>query len=125
MKNILYSKEAPEPIGPYSQAIGFEKLIFTSGQIALDKSGTIKSDDIKEQTKAVIENLKHVLGDNGSSLENVLKTTVYLSNMNDFAEMNEVYAQYFSKSMPARSTVEVSRLPKDVKVEIDVIAYRD
>lgn len=125
MKNILYSKEAPEPIGPYSQAIGFEKLIFTSGQIALDKTGNIKSDDIKEQTKAVIENLKHVLDDNGSSLENVLKTTVYLSNMNDFAEMNEVYAQYFGKSMPARSTVEVARLPKDVIVEIDVIAYKD
>jgi 2-iminobutanoate/2-iminopropanoate deaminase len=125
MKNILYSEKAPEPIGPYSQAIGFENLIFTSGQIALDKSGTIKSDDIKEQTKAVIENLKHVLGDNGSSLENVLKTTVYLNNMNDFTEMNEVYAQYFSKSMPARSTVEVARLPKDVKVEIDVIAYGD
>ena len=125
MKNILYSKDAPEPIGPYSQAIGFEKLIFTSGQIALDKAGTIESDDIKEQTKVVIENLKHVLDDNGSSLENVLKTTVYLSNMNNFADMNEVYAQYFSKSMPARSTIEVTRLPKDVKVEIDVISYKD
>jgi len=125
MKNILYSKEAPEPIGPYSQAIGFEKLIFTSGQIALDRTGTIKSDNIKEQTKTVIENLRHVLDDNGSSLENVLKTTVYLCNMNDFTEMNEVYSQYFDKSMPARSTVEVARLPKNVKVEIDVIAYRD
>ena len=125
MKNILYSKEAPEPIGPYSQAIGCEKLMFTSGQIALDRTGTIKSDNIKEQTKTVIENLKHVLDDNGSSLENVLKTTVYLCNMNDFTEMNEVYSQYFDKSMPARRTVEVARLPQNVKVEIDVIAYRD
>ena len=124
MKKFLYSEKAPEPIGPYSQAINFDKLIFTSGQIPLDREGSIKSDDIKEQTKAVIENLKYVLDDNGSSLDNVLKTTVYLSNMNDFAMMNEVYNQYFGKSMPARSTVEVARLPKDVKVEIDAIAFR-
>ena len=124
MKNFLYSEKAPEPIGPYSQAINFDKLIFTSGQIPLDREGLIKSDDIKEQTKMVIENLKYVLDDNGSSLDNVLKTTVYLRNMNDFALMNEVYSQFFEKSMPARSTVEVARLPKDVKVEIDAIAFR-
>ena len=124
MKNFLYSEKAPEPIGPYSQAINFDKLIFTSGQIPLDREGLIKSDDIKEQTKMVIENLKYVLDDNGSSLDNVLKTTVYLRNMNDFDLMNEVYSQFFEKSMPARSTVEVARLPKDVKVEIDAIAFR-
>ena len=124
MKIFLYSEKAPEPIGPYSQAINFDKLIFTSGQIPLDREGLIKSDDIKEQTKMVIENLKYVLDDNGSSLDNVLKTTVYLRNMNDFALMNEVYSQFFEKSMPARSTVEVARLPKDVKVEIDAIAFR-
>jgi len=125
MKKFLYSAKAPEPIGPYSQAINFEKLIFTSGQIPLDREGSIKSDGIKEQTKVVIENLKYILDDNDSSLDNVLKTTVYLSNMNDFAMMNEVYNQYFGKSMPARSTVEVARLPKDVKVEIDAIAFKD
>ena len=124
MKKFLYSEKAPEPIGPYSQAISFDKLIFTSGQIPIDGGGSIKSDDIKEQAKAVIENLKYVLEDNGSSLDNVLKTTVYLSNMNDFALMNEVYSQFFEKSVPARSTVEVARLPKDVKVEIEAIAFR-
>jgi 2-iminobutanoate/2-iminopropanoate deaminase len=125
MKKILYSEKAPEPIGPYSQAINFDKLIFTSGQIALERNGSIKSDDVREQTKAVIENLRFILDDNGSSLNNVIKTTVYVSNLNDFAEMNEVYAQYFGKSMPARSTVEVARLPKDVKVEMDAIAFKD
>ncbi|MBV6478071.1 MAG: 2-iminobutanoate/2-iminopropanoate deaminase [Ignavibacteria bacterium] len=123
MKKFLKSAKSPEPIGPYSQAVGFEKLIFTSGQIALDTSGSIVSDDIFKQTEKVIENLKNILEDNGSSLEKVIKTTVFLKDMQDFASMNEVYNKYFGKSMPARSTVEVSRLPKDVKVEIEVIAY--
>ena len=124
MKKFLKSKKAPEPIGPYSQAVGFENFIFTSGQIALDTEGNIVSDNIKIQTEKVIENLKSILEDSGSSLEKVIKTTVFLKDMNDFLEMNGVYSRYFGKSLPARSTVEVSKLPKDVKVEIEVIAYK-
>ncbi|HMS63778.1 MAG TPA: RidA family protein [Ignavibacteria bacterium] len=125
MKKILYSDKSPEPIGPYSQAIGFDKLIFTSGQIALDTKGVIVSSEIEEQTCQVIRNLKNILEENGSSLENVIKTTVYLKDMVDFNSMNEVYNEYFGKSMPARSTVEVSRLPKDVRVEIEAIAFKN
>lgn len=124
MKNILYSSKAPEPIGPYSQAIEFGNLIFTSGQIALDINGNIVSDDIKQQTKKVISNLKSILDDNGSSIENVIKTTVFLKDMNDFTAMNEVYSEFFGKTMPARSTVQVAKLPKDVKVAIEVIAFK-
>lgn len=124
MKTILNSDKSPKPIGPYSQAVGFDKLIFTSGQIALDTKGNIVSQEIADQTCQVIRNLKNILEDNGSSLENVIKTTVYLKDMIDFNSMNEVYNEYFGSSMPARSTVEVSRLPKDVRVEIEVIAFR-
>ena len=124
MKKILYSPNAPEPIGPYSQAIEFGNLIFTSGQIALDINGSIVSDDIKHQTKKVISNLKSILEENGASLDNVVKTTVFMKDMNDFAAMNEVYSDFFQTSMPARSTVQVAKLPKDVKVAIEVIAYK-
>lgn len=124
MKKHLLSDKAPKPIGPYSQAVEFENLIFTSGQIALDTHGKIVSSEIEEQTKKVIENLKNILEDNGSSLENVIKTTVFLKDMIDFNSMNEVYNTYFGTSLPARSTVEVSRLPKDVRVEIEVIAFK-
>ena len=123
MKKILYSEKAPKPIGPYSQAVGLGNLIFTSGQIALDTQGNVVSADIKAQTKKVIENLKSILEDSGSSLDNVIKTTVYLTDINEFVLMNEVYAEYFGKSMPARSTAQVSKLPKDAKVMIDVISY--
>lgn len=125
MKTHIHSDKSPAPIGPYSQAVGFEKLIFTSGQIALDNEGNIVSEDIKNQTDKVIQNLKNILEDNGSSLENVIKTTVFLKDMNEFAPMNEIYDKYFGKSLPARSTVEVSRLPKDVRVEIEVIAFKN
>lgn len=124
MKKHLLSDKAPKPIGPYSQAVEFENLIFTSGQIALDTHGKIVSSEIEEQTKKVIENLKNILEDNGSSLENVIKTTVFLKDMIDFNSMNEVYNTYFGTSLPARSTVEVSRLPKDVRVEIEAIAFK-
>jgi 2-iminobutanoate/2-iminopropanoate deaminase len=124
MKKILYSPNAPEPIGPYSQAIEFGNLIFTSGQIALDINGSIVSDDIKHQTKKVISNLKSILEENGASLDSVVKTTVFMKDMNDFAAMNEVYSDFFQTSMPARSTVQVAKLPKDVKVAIEVIAYK-
>lgn len=125
MKKFLRSGNAPSPIGPYSQAVEFGNLIFTSGQIALDVHGYIVSTEIEEQTKKVIENLKSILEDNGSSLENVIKSTVYLKEMIDFNSMNEIYNKYFSTSLPARTTVEVSRLPKDVRVEIDVIAFKN
>jgi 2-iminobutanoate/2-iminopropanoate deaminase len=125
MKTILNSDKSPKPIGPYSQAIGFDKLIFTSGQIPMDTDGNIVSQEIEEQTCQVIKNLKYILEENGSSLENVVKSTVFLKDMVDFNSMNEVYNEYFKTSMPARSTVEVSRLPKDVRVEIEVIAYRN
>jgi 2-iminobutanoate/2-iminopropanoate deaminase len=124
LKKHLLSDKAPKPIGPYSQAVEFENLIFTSGQIALDTHGKIVSSEIEEQTKKVIENLKNILEDNGSSLENVIKTTVFLKDMIDFNSMNEVYNTYFGTSLPARSTVEVSRLPKDVRVEIEAIAFK-
>lgn len=122
-QKIIRSDQAPAPIGPYSQAIAFEGLIFTSGQIAIDpKTGELCPADVAVQTRQVLENLKAVLTAGGSSLKNVLKTTIYLKEMNDFATVNEIYAQYFGESLPARSTVEVSRLPKDVLVEIDCIA---
>lgn len=125
MKTLLKTSKAPKPIGPYSQAVSTGNLIFTSGQIALDTEGNIISDDIKAQTRKVLENLKHILEDSGSSMNDVIKTTVFLKSMNDFAEMNEVYAEFFGESLPARSTVEVSKLPKDVRVEIEVIAFKN
>ncbi|MFQ5906084.1 MAG: RidA family protein [bacterium] len=120
---VVETHGAPEAIGPYSQAIKAGDLLFTSGQIAIDPgTGQLISGGVKEQTARVLENLKAVLEAAGSSLANVIKTTVYLSDMNDFSQMNMVYAQFFDRTKPARSTVEVSRLPKDVKVEIDAVA---
>ncbi len=125
-RQTVYSKEAPEPIGPYSQAIRFDQLVFTSGQIAIDvQTGAIVGTDAGDQTKQILENLRAVLNASGSSLDSVIKTTIYLKNMDDFTRVNEVYASYFNQSLPARSTVEVSRLPKDVLVEIDCIAERE
>ena len=124
MREYLYSNKAPEPIGPYSQAIRIANLTFTSGQIALNREGVIVSTDIREQTRQVIENLKFILEDNGSSLDSVIKTTVFLKDVSDFTQMNEIYSEYFSKSKPVRSTVEVAKLPKDAKIMIDAIAYR-
>jgi len=124
MKEILYSDKAPEPIGPYSQAIGTGNLIFTSGQIALNTKGILIGEDIKEQTRQVIENLKGILEDNGSSLDKVIKTIVFLKDINEFSQMNQVYQEYFGNSMPARSTVEVVKLPKEAKVMIEVTALR-
>lgn len=126
MKKLLYTDKAPKPIGPYSQGVHyveFNGLFFTSGQIALGPDGNIVSDDIKEQTKTVCENLGHILKEHGSSLDNTIKTTVYLKDITEFPAMNEVYGNYFGVSLPARSTVEVARLPKDAKVMIDVIAH--
>jgi 2-iminobutanoate/2-iminopropanoate deaminase len=124
MKKALRSSETPEPIGPYSAGISHGDLIFTSGHIALDNHGKLTEGGIKEQTKRVLENLKSLLDENGSSLDHAVKATVFLKDMNDFAGMNEVFAEYFKNSKPARSTVEVSRLPKDVLVLIDLIAVK-
>lgn len=127
-KEIVYTKNAPEPIGPYSQAIklkfGDNTLIFSSGQVALDpKTGSFIDGGIKEQTRQTIENLSSVLKEAGTDLSKVIKTTVFLKDMNDFAAMNEIYAEFFNASKPARSTIEVARLPKDALVEIEVLAY--
>jgi len=126
-KNIFNTNLAPKPIGPYNQAvISSGKMIFTSGQIALDpQKGVIVGSDIRTQTRRVLENLKAIVESAGSSLERVVKTTVFLKDMNDFAAMNEIYAEFLSHDSPARSTVEVSRLPKDVLVEIDCIALME
>ena len=123
MKKIVKTDKAPAPVGPYNQAIIAGDFIFTAGQIALDpESGQLESADIKLQTERVIQNMKAVLEEAGSELSKVVKTTVFLKNMDDFMAMNEVYARYFSGEAPARSAVEVSRLPKDVLVEIECIA---
>jgi 2-iminobutanoate/2-iminopropanoate deaminase len=123
MREVIATDQAPQAIGPYSQAIRAQGLIFTSGQIPIDPANSqIVAGDVGAQTDRVLKNLAAVLQASGSTLEKVLRCTVYLKNMEDFAAMNEVYGRYFKQEPPARSTVEVARLPKDVLVEIDVIA---
>ncbi len=123
MKEIITTANAPGAIGPYSQAIKAGGLVFCSGQIPIDpKTGEFVSDVVKEQTERVLENLSEVLKAAGTSLGNVVKTTVFLADMNDFVEMNEVYARFFSDNKPARATVQAARLPRDARVEIDCIA---
>jgi len=125
MKEVIQTGDAPKAIGPYSQAIAWNQLLFLSGQIPLDSAtGQIVEGGIAEQTERVLQNLKAVLEAGGSSMEKVLKTTVFLKDMADFPQMNEVYGRYFESSPPARATVEAARLPKDVRVEIEAIAYR-
>lgn len=125
MRKIVSTKAAPAAIGPYSQGNIFGNLIFTSGQVPLDpETGAIVGATIEEQTEQVLKNVKAILEEAGSSLDKVLKTTVFIKDMNDFAAMNAVYAKYFTEgSFPSRSAVEVARLPKDVMVEIETIAY--
>ena len=123
MKDRVQTDSAPKAIGPYSQAIRANGLIFASGQIPLDPATMqIVEGGIREQTERVLNNLAAVLQAAGSSLDRVVKTTVFLADLADFAEMNETYGQFFGEAPPARSTVEVARLPRDVRVEIDVIA---
>ena len=124
MKKEIATDNAPKAIGPYSQGILWNDLIFASGQIPVNPANGEIPAGIKEQTKQVLENVSAILKSSGSSIENVIKTTVFIKNMNDFAEMNAVYETYFIKPFPARSTVEVARLPKDVLVEIEVIDYK-
>ena len=118
----IYTKNAPEAIGPYSQAVKVGNFIYTSGQIALRADGKFLDEDIKTQTKQVCENLKAVLEAAGCKLENVVKTTIFLDDINNFAAVNEVYGEYF-KHKPARSTVAVKELPKGAKVEIECVAF--
>jgi 2-iminobutanoate/2-iminopropanoate deaminase len=126
MKTIISTEQAPKAIGPYSQAVVANGWVFLSGQIPLDPAtNQIITGDIAAQTERVLENLKSVLAAAGSSLERVVKTTVYLKDMGEFAKMNEVYGRYFATNAPARATVEAARLPRDVSVEIDCIASVD
>lgn len=124
MRKKIYTDNAPAPIGPYSQAmIGSGCYLFTAGQIPIDPaSGQIVTGDIKAQTNQVLKNLAAILEAGGATLQSVLKTTVFLTDMNEFSGMNEVYGEYFADSPPARTTVQVSRLPRDVKVEIEAVA---
>ncbi len=123
MRTEIRTENAPQPIGPYVQAIKTESnFIFLSGQIPLDARGYLAAEDMEGQTKQVFENIKAVLAEAGCSLKNVVKTTVFLKDMNDFATMNAVYGEYFSENPPARAAIEVARLPKDVLVEIECIA---
>ncbi len=124
-KKIIKTGGAPEAIGPYSQAVEAGGLVFVSGQIPIDpKSGNVLQADIKAQTRQVMENANAILSEAGCSLTHVVKVTIYLKNMADFAAMNEMYGSYFKTDPPARATVEVSRLPKDVAVEMDFVAWK-
>ncbi len=122
-KKIISTKDAPQAIGPYSQAVRFDNLIFVSGQIPIEpETGKILKGNIKEQTKQILENLNNILLTGGSSLNNVLRTTIFLINLEDYSVVNETYAQYFNDIPPARSTVQVAKLPMDAQIEIDAIA---
>lgn len=122
MKTAIRTEAAPAAIGPYSQAIKVGNLLFASGQIPLRPDGTLVSGDIKAQTEQVIQNIQAVLAAAGLGLDDVVKTTCFLQDLEDFAAFNEVYGRYFAATPPARSTVEVARLPKDVLIEIEVVA---
>ena len=125
MKKIIYTSNAPEPIGPYSQAVLINNTLYVSGQIAINPvSNLLVISSIIEETKQVLENLKQVLTAAEMSLENVVKTTIFLKSMDDFALVNQIYGEYFTKNFPARETVAVKTLPKDVNVEISAIAIQ-
>ena len=124
MKEAVTTTAAPAAIGPYSQATVSGGIVYTSGQIPMLPDGSLKEGDVAAQARQVLENLKAVLTAAGSGLERVMKTTVFLKDMEDFAAMNAVYAEYFTEPYPARSTVQVARLPRDVRVEIEAVAER-
>lgn len=124
-KKIIRTDNAPAPIGPYNQAVQFGNMLFVSGQIAIDpKTGELYTGDIQTETKLVMENLKAILTEAGMDFSNVLKSTIFLMDMGQFAHVNEVYGSYFSENPPARETVQVAGLPKGVKVEISVVAAK-
>ena|SRR5689334_10005845 len=122
-KQVVHSDQAPKAIGPYSQAIRTDTMLYTAGQVGFDPAtGDVVAGGIKEQTRQALTNMKNILEAGGSSFKNVVKTTVFLKNMSDFAEMNGVYAEFFTEQPPARSTVEVAALPKGALVEIEAVA---
>src|SRR5258708_19366773 len=123
MKEIVHTDRGPKPIGPYSQAVKANGFLYLAGQVALDpKTGELTGSDIRQQTERTLENVKGILEAAGSNLHHVVKTTVFLKDLNDFAAMNEVYGRFFTVSPPARSTVQPSLLPQDALLEIEVIA---
>ncbi len=125
MKTIINTQNAPAPIGPYSQAVAAGNFIFLSGQIALNPAtGQLVTDDIKTETKQVMENIKAILVEAGINFDNIIKTSIFLTDMQNFAQVNEVYGTYFSEQFPARETVQVAGLPKGVNVEITVTALK-
>lgn len=124
MKKIVLSKQAPAPIGPYSQAVEHNGFLFCSGQIALDLTGNVVPGDVKNQAEQVMKNIEAVLVAAQMSFKNVIKTTIYLVNMQDFSIVNEIYGRYFPENPPARSTIAVAGLPKGVQVEIEITAAR-
>jgi len=124
-KQIIYTGNAPDPIGPYSQAVKAAGLLFISGQVCIDpSSGELRNRDLQEETHQVMHNLRAILQEAGMDFSNVVKTTIFLTDMNRFSEMNEVYGKYFDDNFPARETVQVSALPKFVNVEISMIAVK-
>lgn len=125
-KKIINTKNAPAPIGPYNQAIMVNNTIYISGQVCIDPTtGNLKNKDIQEETHQVMQNLKAILQEAGLSFSNVVKTTIFITDMNRFSEINEIYGKYFSGDFPARETVQVSALPKFVNVEISMIGVKD
>jgi 2-iminobutanoate/2-iminopropanoate deaminase len=122
-KTVIKPKQSPAPVGPYNHAVRIGDLLFCSGQIPLDASGALVSGDIRAQTERVLENVKAILSDQGLAFSNVVKATVFMTNLGDFAATNEVYGKYFTSDFPARSTVQVAALPRGANVEIEVIAH--
>lgn len=123
MMNIIQTNKAPQAIGPYSQAVQVGDFLFASGQIPLTPAGELVTGGIEEQTHQVLQNITALLAEANATLEHVVKTTIFLSDMEDFQAVNTIYSEYFHAHKPARSTVEVARLPKDVRIEIEVIAH--
>ena len=124
MKTKIFTPNAPEAIGPYSQAILSNKTLYCSGQIALDKDGNLKNSNIEDETVQIFKNINAILNEVNMTFENIVKSTIFLKNMDDFSTVNSIYEKYFKSSPPARETVEVSRLPKNVNIEISVIAVK-
>jgi 2-iminobutanoate/2-iminopropanoate deaminase len=124
MKTKIFTPNAPAAIGPYSQAILSNETLYCSGQIALDKDGNLKNNNIEDETVQIFKNINAILNEVNMTFENIVKSTIFLKNMDDFSTVNSIYAKYFKSSPPARETVEVSRLPKNVNIEISVIAVK-
>lgn len=123
MKTIINTKDAPQPIGPYSQAVKIDKTLFVSGQIAINPAtGNLMLDNVHEETTQIMRNIGAILKAAGMDYANIVKTTIFLTNMNNFSSVNEVYGSFFKNDFPARETVQVARLPKDVNIEISVVA---